>query len=162
VRIIAIALALLFTSAGTIAQQVSAREDSLRYLEVAFRASTVFTAESPLLVDILSTAKSANPNVPEAEWQNLRPEFAASVSMSIKNDGGATLRWLRVAYAQLSDSELERVAQIYRDPVFVKAQISMSSAASQREAMQRTFVDSQLMVQGINAVLKSRGLIEIH
>jgi len=162
VRIVAIAIALLVASAGSIAHQVSTCEDSLRSLERVLKASTVFTAESPLLFDILRMAKSANPDVPEDAWQKLGPEIAASVSASMKNDGGATLRWLRVAFAQLSDSELERIAQIYRDPVFVRAQMSMSSASSQQEAMRRTLLNSQLMVRGINAVLKSRGMIEIH
>jgi hypothetical protein len=162
VRSTAAAFVLLVVAASAGAQQSPTREESLRKLENTFKVTTFFTADSPLLIDLLHSAKSANPGVSESTWQSLRAEFATSVNTSMQNDSGATLRWLNVALSQLSDSEVERIAQIYSDPVFVKAQQSMASAASQQEAMRRTFLNSQLMMLGINSVLKKHGMREVH
>ena len=160
-RTAAAAFVLLFASTACLSQS-GTREETLHKLEGAFQTATAFTAESPFLLDMLSNAKAANPGVPETTWQALRPEFAASITASLQNDGGATLRWLRVAFASLSDPELEHVAQIYSDPVFLKAQQSMASAPSQQESMRRNLVNAQLISRGINSVLRSHGLKEVH
>ena len=162
-KLIAVACILFVASLSCNAQQSSPiREEILHKLEKTFQVSTVFTPDSPLLTGLLQSAKSANPSAPESTWQSLRPEFAASINAAMQNDDGATLRWLRIAFVQLSDFELERIARIYEDPVFAKAQQSMASTASQQEALRRNFVNARLMSAGINAVLSKHGMNEAH
>jgi len=143
------------------AQSDGARDRYYRRIEVAFKQASVFTADSPLLEGLLQSAKSSNPAVPDAVWQSLRPELAASVTAALQDDGGATLRWLHASLDQLSDSELEHMASIYEDPVFLKAQRSMASAGAQQEAMKRSLLNALLISAGTNSVLSKHGLKEV-
>jgi hypothetical protein len=155
------ALAFTLVVASLVCQaQSTSREESFLRIERSFKVATLFTADSPMLVSLLQSAKSANPSVSETDWRNMQPEFATSITSALRNDGGSMLRWLHASLDQLTDAELERMAEIYEDPVFAKSQKAMSSAAAQQEAMRRNLVSARLISVGINSVLSKHGLKE--
>lgn len=108
---------------------------------------------------LLAAAKSANPNINSEKWEKVKVDTAASLTRTLAENGGPMGGVLVGALDAMSDTELERVAQLLDDPAYSKFQAILASSAVQQRVLQKTAKTSEKINDAVNAAISSNGLI---
>ena len=97
--------------------------------------------------------------IAEQKWKEIEAQCLAASAGAWSS---AYESWMRRAYSQLSDSELEHFASLMEDPVMIKAQ-GLAASPEHSNAMTKiafgrvSYVSQKNMV---NSVLRQNGLAE--
>ncbi len=153
-----ISLALALPAHG----QVSTREASIQRIVKLYGAEQSIGADSPVLFETFQQMREENPGVPEEKWTVVKQEVAAAIQNMYTREGGVFDALIRGAVVDMSDVELERLAQLMADPVHQKFQRLMTSRQGQ-DRMLELMARAVLAYFGeINEVMRRHGLKEVH
>ena len=154
------ALLLLFVS-NSFAQTTS-RDAIIEKIESAYTRTTMFSAESPFVKNMLAPAITANPGVSKEAWADIAKEVAPALSNVMAEKGGLMDTLLRTSLESLSEDELKRLESILNDPAYLKFQAAMAAPSVQRQLMQSVMSNTLKMGAAINGVLSKHGFNEVH
>jgi hypothetical protein len=142
--------------------QVSTREALIARVSALYSADQELDADSPVLLQLFQLIREENQSVPEEQWRVVRGEVAAALHGMYTRQGGVFDALVRGTVVDLSDTELERLAQLMADPVHRKFNRAMASRQGQERMFELT-VKAMLGSFGeINQVMRRHGLKEIH
>ena len=142
--------------------QTSKREALIQRIEMAYAGPAVFDVDSPLLAQVLGGARAANVGVSAELWAALKPEFAVAITAVMRDDDGLLRNALRTGFASMSDEELDKLAGLLEDPVYVKFQGIMVGPIAQTAILKGTALKGMRLGGAINSVLSKHGLREVH
>jgi hypothetical protein len=138
------------------------REKYISTLESLFFKTTLLSANSPFVSNLLGPAKSANPGVSDDAWTSVASELAIAFDAVLKERGGLTDTALRSAVQEMSTRELEHLTAILSDPVFQKYSAATRSAAAQKQLARALMETTVKLKEALNGILRERGLKEVH
>jgi hypothetical protein len=154
-KLIPIAFTVAFIAASVHAQSID-RDAQFKRLEAKYTRAPAFQEPPPILIDLLQSARAANPNVPPETWKAIEAECAETL---VRSSASALGILLRRAYAQLTDAELEHLAALTEDPVLIKAEALAAAPEIQNKLLEITLAHVlSLPASAINEVLRKRGL----
>jgi hypothetical protein len=148
--------------ASTAIAQTSQRDLLVDKIESCYTQGTLFSADSPFIERILTSAKSANPSVSSDTWSGIKKELAPALSKIIAEKGGLIDSLLRKSVEKMSDGELDDLARILCAPVYTKFQTAMANPANQQQLAKALFSNTLKFNMAINDVLTRYGLKTVH
>jgi hypothetical protein len=148
--------------ASDVVAQTNSRDAIIEKIESAYTRTTMFSAESPVVKNMLAPAMTTNPGVSTEVWTGIAKEVALALSKVMTEKGGLMDTFLRGSLEPLSEAELKRLETLLTDPVYLKFQAGMGSPSTQRQFVQAIMSNTERMGIAINEVLVKHGLKKIH
>jgi hypothetical protein len=127
-------------------------------IETQYATAAVIGKDSPMVEMMVANARSQNPNTDEATWTAIRAEVAAALTSMITAKDGVLDQLLSKALEPLSTPDLKQLADLLKNPVYVKFQAVVNSAENQTRMMQVLAAQMPAFVGGLNDVLQKHGL----
>jgi hypothetical protein len=131
-------------------------------IEAIYFPAAVFTADSPVIKQLLDSAAKANPGVDDVTWQSVRAETATVITRLLTAKGSIVETQFRSSVESFSDDELKVIRRIFGDPTYRKYQAAMASNAAQKNALTNSTKLGLQLTSEINAILISHQLNEVH
>ena len=124
-NIVALCWFLSLSISSTFAQ--TSRDVLLDRVETAYLRLAILPADSPVIDMWMQAPRAKNPQVTEETWRVMKQEIWEALSKVLGQKEGVLDKFLRRTMDGLSNSELERMAEIFADPVYAKFQQTMLS-----------------------------------
>jgi hypothetical protein len=138
------------------------REKYISAIESIYFKTTVLSADSPFVSNLLVSAKSANPGVSDGVWTSVASEVAGAFEGLLREKGGLTDTVLRSAMQDLSTADLAHLTDVLSDPVVMKYFAATRSAATQKQLAKGLWATTARLEEAVNKSLRERGLKEVH
>lgn len=158
----AVAVISLLLTPSARASDDTDREKYVSAIESSYLKTTVLTADSPFVSNLLTSAKSANPGIPNDVWTSVASEVASAFEALLKEKGGLMDTVLRSAVEDFSTDDLAHLSVVLSDPIFMKYSAATRSAAAQKQLAKAFWETSAKLREAVNKSLRDRGLKEVH